>query len=78
MAYLLDKGEECPSREMWRWSWRIFKRKRRSSLPIPKKKGRMIKAFLLSSVKSCESGHGLRHHLLELRRTARLVLRRRG
>ena len=48
-------------------------------LPIPREKGRMTMAtFLLSSVKSCEGGHGLRHHLLEKRRTAILVLRRGG
>ena len=41
-------------------------KKRRSALPVPKKKGRMtMEAFLPSSVKSCEGGHGLCHHLLE-------------
>ena len=39
--------------------------KRRSALPTPKKKRRMTMAtFLLSSVKSCEGGHGLCRHLL--------------
>ena len=52
--------------------------KRRSALPTPKKKRRMTMAtFLLSSVESCEGGHGLCHHLLEKRRSALLVLRRR-
>ena len=54
-------------------------KKRRSALPIPREKGRMTMAtFLLSSVKSCEGGHGLRHHLLEKRGTALLALRRKG
>jgi hypothetical protein len=34
--------------------------------------------FLLSSVKSCEGGHGLCHRLLEKRGSGLLVLRRRG
>jgi len=54
-------------------------KKRRSALPLPKEKRRMAMAtFLLSSVKSCEGGHGLSQHLLEKRRTALLVPRRRG
>jgi hypothetical protein len=54
-------------------------KKRRSALPIPREKGRMTMAtFLLSSVKSCEGGHGLCHHLLEKRGSGLLVLRRRG
>jgi len=53
--------------------------KRRSALPTPKKKRRMTMAtFLLSSVESCEGGNGLCHQLLEKRRSALLVLRRRG
>ena len=41
-------------------------KKRTSALPIPREKGRMTMATsLLSSVKSCEGGHGLRHHLLD-------------
>jgi len=54
-------------------------KKRSSALPIPKEKGRMAMAiFLHSSVKRCEGGHGLCHHLLEKRRFAFLVLSRRG
>jgi len=42
--------------------------KRGSTLPVPKEKRRMNMAtFLLPSVKSCEGGHGLYHHLLEKR-----------
>jgi len=53
-------------------------KKRRSALPFPREKGRMGMATLLrSSVKSCESGHGL-CHLLEKRGSGLLVLRRRG
>ena len=41
-------------------------KKRRSALPTPRETGRMTMAtFLLSSVKSCEGGHGLCHHLRE-------------
>ena len=47
-------------------SWHIFKGRRRSALPIPRERGRMTMAtFLLFSVKNCEGGHGLCHHLLE-------------
>ena len=54
-------------------------KKRRSALPIPREKGRMTMAtFLLSSVKSCEGGHGLCHHLLEKRGSGLLVLRGKG
>ena len=54
-------------------------KKRRSALLIPREKGTMtMVTFLLSAVKSCEGCHGLRHHLLEKRRTAIVVLRRRG
>ena len=54
-------------------------KKRRSALPIPREKGSMTMAtFLLSSVESCEGGHGLCHHLLEKRGTALLVLRGEG
>jgi hypothetical protein len=54
-------------------------KKRRSALPPPREKGRTaMAAFLLSSVKSREGGHGLCHHLLEKRGTALLVLRMRG
>ena len=53
-------------------------KKRGAALHIPKKKIRMTMAtFLLSSVKSCEGSHGLRHHLLEKRGPPLLVLRRR-
>ena len=53
--------------------------KRRSALPNPREKGRMTMATsFLSSVKSCEGGHALCHHLREKRGTALLVLRRRG
>ena len=52
--------------------------KRMSGLPTPKKKSRMTMATFLSSANSCEGGHALSHHLLEKRRTALLVLRRRG
>ena len=52
--------------------------KRRSARPIPREKGRMTMAtFLLSSVESCEGGHGVCHHLLEKRGSGLLVLRRR-
>ena len=41
-------------------------KKRRSALSIPREKGRMtMVTFVLSSVKSCEGGHGLSLHLLE-------------
>ena len=54
-------------------------KKRRSALPIPREKGRMTMAtVLLSSVKSCEDGRGLFHHLLENRGAGLLVLGRRG
>ena len=54
-------------------------KKRRSARRIPREKGRMTMAtFILSSVKSCEGGHGLYHHLLEKRGSGLLVLRRRG
>ena len=54
-------------------------KERRSALPIPKKKRRMtMTPFLLSSVKSCEGGHGLCHHLLEKRGSGLLVLRGEG
>jgi len=54
-------------------------KKRRSALPIPREKGRMtMVTFLLSSVESCEGGHGLSLHLLEKRGSGLLVLRRRG
>ncbi len=60
-------------------SWHVFTRKRRSALPIPKETGRLTMAtFLLSSVESCEGGHGLCYHLLEKRRSALQVLRSRG
>ena len=53
-------------------------KKRRSALPIPKK-GRMTMAiFLLSSVKSCDGGHGLCRHRLEKRGSGLLVLRGKG
>ena len=43
-------------------------KKRRSALPITKKKGMMTMAiFLLSSMKSCEGDYGLCHHRLEKR-----------
>ena len=49
------------------------------SLPIAREKGRMTMATcLLSSVKSCEGGHGLCHHLLEKSGSALLVLRGKG
>ena len=52
---------------------------RRSALPVPKEKGSMTMAtFLLSSVKTCEGGHGLCHHLLEKRGFGLLVLRGKG
>ena len=52
-------------------------KKRRSVLPFPREKGRMTMAtLLLSSVESCEGGHGLCHHLLEKRGSGVLVLRR--
>ena len=54
-------------------------KKRRSALPIPRGKGRMTTVtFLLSSVKSCEGGHGLRLHLLEKTWSGLLVLRGKG
>ena len=75
MAYLPEKRFALQALR----SRHIFKRKRRSALPSPKETGRLTMAiFLLSSVKSCEGGHGLSHHLLKQRRTALLVLRRRG
>ena len=40
-------------------------KKSRSALPTPREKGRMTMATFLSSMKSCEGGHGLCHHLLE-------------
>ena len=50
-----------------------------SALPIPREKGRMTMAtFLLTSAKSCESDHGLCHHLLEKRGSGLLGLRRTG
>ena len=53
--------------------------KRRSALPTPREKGRMTMAtFLLSSVKSCEGGHGLCHHVLEKRGSGLLSLRGKG
>jgi len=54
--------------------------KKRSSAPhIPKKKRRVTMAtFLLSSVKSCEGGHGLCHLLLEKRGSGLLVPRGKG
>jgi len=53
--------------------------KRRSALPSPREKVRAAMAtFLLSSVKSCEDGHGLCHHLLEKRGSGLLVLRGEG
>ena len=54
-------------------------KKRMSALPIPREKGGMtMVTFLLSSVKSCECGHGLCRHLLEKRVSDLLVLRKRG
>ena len=53
--------------------------KRRSALPLPREKGRTaMAAFLLSSMKSREGGHGFCHRLLEKRGSGLLVLRRRG
>ena len=53
--------------------------KRRSAFPTPKKRRRLTMAtFLLSSVETCEGGLGLRHHPLEKRRSALLVLSRKG
>ena len=47
-------------------------------LVLRKERSRTMAIFLLSSVRSCEGGHGLCHHLLEKRRSGLLVLRRRG
>ena len=48
--------------------------KRMCALPSPREKGRMTMAtFLLSSVKSCEGGHGLCHHLREKRGSSLLT-----
>ena len=54
-------------------------KKRKSALPIPRETGRMTMVnFRLSSVKNCEGGHGLCHHLLEKSGSALLVLRGKG
>jgi len=47
-------------------------------LVLRKERSRTMAIFLLSSVRSCEGGHGLCHHLLEKRRSGLLVVRRRG
>ena len=75
MAYFPEKRSALQALR----SWHIFKRKRRSALPIPKETERLtVATFLLSSVKGCEGGHGLCHHFLEKRGSGLLVLRRRG
>ena len=57
----------------------VLLKKRRSALPVPRAKGRMtMVTLLLSSVKSCEGGHGLCHHLLEKSGFDLLVLRGKG
>ena len=54
-------------------------KKRQSALPTPREKGRTTMATcLLSSLKSCEGGHALCHHLLEKRGSGLLVLRMTG
>ena len=54
-------------------------KKRRFALPLPREKGRTAMAtFLFSSVKSCEGGHGLCHHLLEKSGFGHLALRGEG
>ena len=54
-------------------------KKSRSALPMSKEKSRMtMVTFLFSSVKSCEGGDGVCHHLLEKRGSGLLVLRGKG
>ena len=47
-------------------------------LVLRKERSRTMAIFLPSSVKSCEGGHGLCHHLLEKRRSGLVVLRGKG
>ena len=73
-----DHGPLPPflSRELWGWSW-LSSRKEGVCPSSPKNDRSMTMAIrLFSSVESC--GGGLCHHLLEKRRSALLVLRRKG
>ena len=47
-------------------------------LVLRKERSRTMAIILLSSVRSCEGGDGLCHHLLEKKRSGLLVVRRRG
>ena len=107
----VDHGHLPPflNGEVWEWPWPMPSSSRekevcpsspKEEIPTPREEKRLTMAIsLISSVKSCEGGHGLRHHLLdghllpflsrklwrwswhhplEKRRSALLVLRRKG
>ena len=73
----VDHGHLPPflNGEVWEWPWPMPSSSRekevcpsspKEEIPTPREERRLTLAIsLISSMKSCEGGHGLRHHLLD-------------